>query len=200
MGGRSFDPYSSLKKNGNLLPARYDAYLSSPSRRYFATPSKGTSSLSDKVRLSNLENDRYLPYPKLQATLACARRRLNGPLSLSQKILYSHLCEPETQDVEPLKSFLKLYPDRAACHDATATMALLQFISAGLPATAIPTTIHSDHLIVAEHGDQADLEAAKEQHKEVYNFLSTTSKRYGIGYWKAGSGIIHTIIFENYAL
>ncbi|KAI7216193.1 Aconitate hydratase [Hortaea werneckii] len=78
-------------------------------------------------------------------------------------------------------------------------MALLQFISAGLPKTAIPTTIHSDHLIVAEHGDVRDLENAKQQHREVYDFLSTASKRYGIGYWKAGSGIIHTIIFENYA-
>ena len=79
-------------------------------------------------------------------------------------------------------------------------MALLQFISAGLPKVAIPTTIHSDHLIVAEHGDIADVTNAKEQHREVYEFLSSASNRYGIGYWKAGSGIIHTIIFENYAL
>lgn len=150
--------------------------------------------------MSNLEPDRYLPYAKLQDSLDVVRKRIDRPLSLSQKILYSHLCEPETQDVQPLKSFLKLYPDRAACHDATATMALLQFISAGLPKTAIPTTIHSDHLIVAEHGDVRDLENAKQQHREVYDFLSTASKRYGIGYWKAGSGIIHTIIFENYAL
>lgn len=154
----------------------------------------------DKVPLSNLEPGQSLPYPKLQETLTEVRRRINRPLTLSQKILYTHLWEPETQDVEPLKSFLKLRPDRAACHDATATMALLQFISAGLPKTAIPTSIHSDHLIVAEHGDQIDLENAKKQHREVYEFLSTASKRYGIGYWKAGSGIIHTIIFENYAL
>ncbi|KAK4502116.1 hypothetical protein PRZ48_005539 [Zasmidium cellare] len=151
------------------------------------------------IPLSNLEPDRFLPYPKLQEALRAVRKRTTKPLSLSQKILYGHLWGPETQDVTPLQSFLKLRPDRAACHDATATMALLQFISAGLSKTAIPTSIHSDHLIVAEHGDEIDLENARQQHREVYEFLGSASKRYGIGYWKAGSGIIHTIIFENYA-
>lgn len=95
---------------------------------------------------------------------------------------------------------LQLRPDRVACHDATATMALLQFISAGLEKVAIPTTVHSDHLIVSKDGAVADLENAMIEHREVYEFLSSAAKKYGIGYWKAGSGIIHIIIFENYAV
>ncbi|KAG8630102.1 hypothetical protein KVT40_001721 [Elsinoe batatas] len=146
-----------------------------------------------------IDKRRPLPYPALQQSLAAVRNRVQRPLTLSEKILYSHLCEPGTQETIPLRSSLKLRPDRAACHDATATMALLQFISAGLPKTAIPTTIHSDHLIVTQHGGDIDLDNAKEQHKEVYAFLSSACKKYGLGYWQAGSGIIHTIIFENYA-
>ena len=121
-------------------------------------------------------------------------------MTLSEKILYSHLCEPENQELERGKSFLKLNPDRAACHDATATMAMLQFISAGLPKAALPTSIHSDHLIVAEKGAEEDLINAKSQYREVYDFLSSASSKYNIGFWKPNSGIIHTIIFENYAL
>lgn len=88
-------------------------------------------------------------------------------MTLSEKVLYSHLCEPEHQSLERGKSFLKLNPDRVACHDATATMALLQFISAGLPKVALPTSIHSDHLIVAEKGARIDLENAKHEYREV---------------------------------
>ncbi|KAH0362592.1 hypothetical protein KCU65_g7905, partial [Aureobasidium melanogenum] len=120
-------------------------------------------------------------------------------MTLSEKILYSHLCEPDSQELVRGKSYLRLNPDRAACHDATATMAMLQFISAGLPKTALPTSIHSDHLIVAEKGAEADLINAKSQYREVYDFLSSVSSKYNIGFWKPNSGIIHTIIFENYA-
>lgn len=154
--------------------------------------------LGTETSLTSLQHAR-LPYAKLSNNLSIIRRRLDRPLALSEKILYSHLCEPDVQPLERGKSFLKLNPDRAACHDATATMALLQFISAGLQKTALPTSVHSDHLIVAEKGDLADLENAMEQYREVYNFLSSASKRYQIGFWKPGSGIIHTIIFENYA-
>lgn len=111
--------------------------------------------------------DVFLPYPKLQTSLNTIRQRLDRPLTLSEKILYSHLCEPETQELDRGKSFLKLTPDRAACHDATATMAMLQFISAELPKAALPTSIHSDHLIVAEKGAEADLISAKSQYREV---------------------------------
>ncbi len=127
----------------------------------------------------------------------------NRPLTLTEKILYSHLIHEEAgwslKDIEQGKTILQLRPDRVACHDATATMALLQFISANLPRVQIPTTIHSDHLIVAEHGAQRDLERAFRDHREVYDFLSSACRKYGIGYWKAGAGIIHTTIFENYA-
>lgn len=95
---------------------------------------------------------------------------------------------------------MPLKVDRAACHDATATMTMLQFISAELPEAAVPVTFHADHLIVADQGAEADLKNAKEQYREVYDFLSSAGAKYNIGFWKPGSGIIHTILFENYAL
>jgi aconitate hydratase len=115
-------------------------------------------------------------------------------------VLYSHLCDVESQDISPGKSFLKLYPDRVAIHDANATMAMLQFISAGIEKVAVPTTIHCDHLTMAEKGASLDLAAAKIKHEEVFSFLESASARYGLGFWKPGSGIIHTVLFENYAL
>jgi aconitate hydratase len=120
-----------------------------------------------QIPISNLETNRFLPYPKLQNTLQTLRRRLDRPLTLSEKLLYTHLRNPLEQELERGKSFLLLDPDRAACHDATATMAMLQFISAGLPRTMLPTSIHSDHLIVAENGAVADLANAKDDYAEV---------------------------------
>lgn len=131
--------------------------------RHYATSETGPR----RTQISNLELNNFLPYPKLQASLQVLRRRLNRPLTLSEKLLYTHLRNPLEQDLERGKSFLLLDPDRAACHDATATMAMLQFISAGLPRTALPTSIHSDHLIVAENGAVVDLENAKEVYSEV---------------------------------
>jgi aconitate hydratase len=127
------------------------------------------------------------------------------PLTLSEKLLYSHLIPSTEQpwvlnDIKRGSTVLQLRPDRVVCHDATATMALLQFISAGLPKVAIPTTVHCDHLIVAERGAEEDIERALGDHREVYAFLSSAAKKYGIGFWKAGSGIIHVVIFENYAM
>ncbi|KAG4412956.1 hypothetical protein IFR04_013906 [Cadophora malorum] len=148
--------------------------------------------------MSNLEHDAFLPYAHLQNQLVQVRRRINRPLTLSEKILYSHLCDPLNQEIDPGKSFLKLYPDRVAVHDANATMALLQFMSAGINKVAIPTTIHTDHLTMAEKGAEEDLAAAKIKHKEVFEFLGSASAKYGIGFWKPGSGIIHTILFEKY--
>ena len=117
--------------------------------------------------ISNLETNRFLPYQKLQDALQVLRRRLDRPLTLSEKLLYTHLRNPLEQELEHGKSFLLLDPDRVACHDATATMAMLQFISAGLPRTMLPTSIHSDHLIVAENGAVADLANAKDEYAEV---------------------------------
>jgi hypothetical protein len=137
--------------------------------RCFATttPTPTPPKTQTRTKISNLEPNNFLPYPKLQSSLQILRRRLNRPLTLSEKLLYTHLRNPLEQELERGKSFLLLDPDRAACHDATATMAMLQFISAGLPRTALPTSIHSDHLIVAEKGAVRDLERAGEEYSEV---------------------------------
>ena len=124
---------------------------------------------------------------------------LNRPLSLAEKIVYGHLDNPHEQEITRGQSYLKLRPDRVACQDATAQMALLQFMSAGLPTVAVPTTVHCDHLIEAQVGGAKDLARAIEINKEVYDFLATATAKYGIGFWKPGSGIIHQIILENYA-
>jgi aconitate hydratase len=125
--------------------------------------------------------------------------RLNRPLTLSEKIVYGHLDDAENQEITRGKSYLKLRPDRVACQDATAQMALLQFMSAGLPSVAVPTTVHCDHLIEAQVGGVKDLARAIDINKEVYDFLATSTAKYNIGFWKPGSGIIHQIILENYA-
>jgi len=109
------------------------------------------------------------------------------------------LADPQNQEIARGTSYLNLHPDRVACQDATAQMALLQFMSAGLPTVAVPTTVHCDHLIQAQVGAESDLPRAKEINKEVYDFLSSCSAKYGIGFWQPGSGIIHQIVLENYA-
>lgn len=118
---------------------------------------------------------------------------MNRPLTLSEKILYSHLDDPKNQEIERGKSYLKLRPDRVGMQDATAQMAMLQFISSGLKKVAVPSTIHCDHLIEAQVGGVKDLARAKDINKEVYNFLSTAGAKYGVGFWKPGSGIIHQV-------
>uniref|UniRef100_A0A0A9X6E8 Aconitate hydratase, mitochondrial n=1 Tax=Lygus hesperus TaxID=30085 RepID=A0A0A9X6E8_LYGHE len=140
-----------------------------------------------------------LPYEGLMKNLQIIRKRLNRPLTLSEKILYSHLDDPKNQDIERGVSYLRLRPDRVAMQDATAQMAMLQFISSGLPKVAVPSTIHCDHLIEAQVGGAEDLKRAKTQNEEVYNFLKTAGAKYGVGFWHPGSGIIHQIILENYA-
>lgn len=125
--------------------------------------------------------------------------RLKGPLTLSEKLVYSHLEDPAGQELERGKSYLRLRPDRVAMQDATAQMALLQFSSAGIPTVDVPTTVHCDHLIAAEKGGIEDLKTAVITNKEVYDFLRTASAKYGIGFWGPGSGIIHQIVLENYA-
>lgn len=127
-----------------------------------------------------------------------ARKRLGRPLPLTEKILLSHVRDLKTQELERGKSYLSLTPDRAAMQDATAQMVLLQFAQAGLKA-AIPATVHCDHLIAASLGSKGDLATAKTENSEVYDFLKTVCQKYGIGFWKPGSGIIHQVILENYA-
>ncbi|KAL8740837.1 MAG: hypothetical protein Q9190_006503 [Brigantiaea leucoxantha] len=135
----------------------------------------------------------------MSENLSTVRSRLNRPLTYAEKILYSHLDDPHGQDIERGKSYLKLRPDRVACQDATAQMAILQFMSANMPSVATPTTVHCDHLIEALEGGDKDLSRAVDINKEVYNFLSTSCAKYNIGFWKPGSGIIHQIVLENYA-
>ncbi|KAG9019809.1 Aconitate hydratase mitochondrial [Tulasnella sp. 427] len=152
-----------------------------------------------KVRMSPLEQGNYINYQRIEDNLAIVRKRLNRPLTLSEKILYGHLDDPANEEIIRGQSYLKLRPDRVACQDATAQMAILQFMSAGMPTTAVPTTVHCDHLIEAQIGGVKDLARAIDINKEVYDFLATATAKYGIGFWKPGSGIIHQIILENYA-
>ncbi|KAI9314043.1 aconitate hydratase [Dichotomocladium elegans] len=172
------------------------AIRSIPSRTY--SQAAGTWA-NQKVAMSNLEKDKYINYQRIEDNLAIVRKRLNRPLTLSEKVVYGHLDDAHNQDIVRGKSYLKLRPDRVACQDATAQMAILQFMSAGLPTVAVPTTVHCDHLIQAQVGGPQDLARAIDINKEVYDFLATASAKYGIGFWKPGSGIIHQIILENYA-
>jgi aconitate hydratase len=167
------------------------------SRRSLATVSDAP--LSRKVEMTNWEKGNYINYQKMSENLKIVRGRLNRPLALAEKILYSHLDDPHNQDIERGSSYLKLRPDRVACQDATAQMAILQFMSAGMPSVATPSTVHCDHLIEAQVGNEKDLARAIDINKEVYDFLATSCAKYNIGFWKPGSGIIHQIVLENYA-
>jgi aconitate hydratase len=131
--------------------------------------------------------------------LAVARKRVDRPLTLAEKILFAHLADVEGQDLERGRAYGEFHPDRVAMQDATAQMALLQFMTAGLPQVAVPSTVHCDHLIQAETGAEHDLSVANETNREVYEFLKTVSAKYGIGFWKPGSGIIHQVVLEHYA-
>ncbi len=144
-------------------------------------------------------------YANLGERVEAARQAVGKPLTLSEKILYSHLfagtgSSPRpTQAFERGKTYVDFAPDRVAMQDATAQMALLQFMQAGRPQVAVPSTVHCDHLIQAEVGAGQDLDIAKSKNKEVYDFLSSISNKYGIGFWKPGAGIIHQVVIENYA-
>ncbi len=139
-------------------------------------------------------------YAELPAKVAAARQLLGKPLTLTEKILYAHLygrlpASPYTRG----KDYVDFAPDRVAMQDATAQMALLQFSTCGRDKVAVPSTVHCDHLIQAKVGAVTDLQVAKETNREVYDFLSSISNKYGIGFWKPGAGIIHQVVLENYA-
>ncbi|MGD9797909.1 MAG: aconitate hydratase [Acidimicrobiia bacterium] len=140
-------------------------------------------------------------YGQLPARVAAGRTREGRPLTLTEKILWNHLADPdgESGGTERGRSYTDFRPDRVAMQDATAQMALLQFMTAGLPEAAVPSTVHCDHLIQAKVGAVADLAVAEDANAEVYEFLRTVSAKYGIGFWKPGSGIIHQVVLENYA-
>jgi aconitate hydratase len=138
-------------------------------------------------------------YAQLAERVATGRRRLGKPLTLTEKILVNHLRDPEDGGLERGISYTDFDPDRIAMQDATAQMALLQFMTAGLPEVAAPTTVHCDHLIQAKVGATIDLGVAIDTNKEVYDFLESVSAKYGIGFWGPGSGIIHQVVLEQYA-
>eukprot|EP00793_Prasinoderma_coloniale_P003186 PRCOL_00005821-RA len=163
----------------------------------------GTTPMSKFEPTTNIEEN----YKRIDDNLKIVRSRLNKPLTLTEKVVYGHLDDPTTSEMVRGETYLKLRPDRVAMQDATAQMALLQFMSSGLPKVAVPSTVHCDHLIEAQTGKgagdspggAADLKRAIELNKEVYDFLATCTAKYGIGFWKPGSGIIHQIVIENYA-
>ncbi|WP_158858203.1 aconitate hydratase [Lunatibacter salilacus] len=139
-------------------------------------------------------------YGNYPARIEAARKAVGKPLSLTEKILYAHLSEgAASQALEKGVDYVDFQPDRVAMQDATAQMALLQFMQAGRSQVAVPSTVHCDHLIQAEIGATTDLEKAKNKNKEVYDFLSSVSNKYGLGFWKPGAGIIHQVVLENYA-
>lgn len=128
-----------------------------------------------------------------------AKKTLNRPMTYAEKILYAHLSEKAGRVFKGGKDFVNFAPDRVAMQDATAQMALLQFMSAGISRVAVSSTVHCDHLIQAEIGSAKDLAKAVNDNKEVYDFLASVSNKYGIGFWKPGAGIIHQVVLENYA-
>ncbi len=138
-------------------------------------------------------------YAKTRENIKVVSKRLQKPLTLAEKILYGHLDDPEKQDLTQGESFLLLNPDRVAMQDATAQMAILQFMLSGKDESAVPATVHCDHLIRAYEGEDEDLKNAIEENREVYDFLASSSSRYNLGFWKPGAGIIHQVILENYA-
>jgi len=138
-------------------------------------------------------------YSTQAENLKVIRKRLKRPLTLAEKVFFGHLIDADKQDLTRGKSFLLLQPDRVAMQDATAQMALLQFMLTGRDESAVPATTHCDHLIRGRDGESPDMEKAVIENKEVYDFLSSVSSRYGIGFWKPGAGIIHQVILENYA-
>ncbi|GEC73317.1 aconitase [Flavobacterium flevense] len=139
-------------------------------------------------------------YAGMTTRVDAARKIVGRPLTLTEKILYSHLWDGTAKQAYGRGvDYVDFAPDRVACQDATAQMALLQFMHAGKKTVAVPTTVHCDHLILAKNGAKSDLALANTQSKEVFDFLSSVSNKYGIGFWKPGSGIIHQIVLENYA-
>lgn len=138
-------------------------------------------------------------YKSFKEKVDTAKKLLGRPMTYAEKILYAHLWNMPSKPYERGVDFAEFKPDRVAMQDATAQMALLQFMSAGIPKVAVPSTVHCDHLIQAEVGSKKDLLRAFDENKEVYDFLASASNKYGIGFWKPGAGIIHQVVLENYA-
>ena len=138
-------------------------------------------------------------YAQMGSKQEAARKVLGRPMTYAEKVLYAHLWSEADREYTRMKDYVDLAPDRVAMQDATAQMAMLQFMHSGREKTAVPSTIHCDHLIQAQVGAEADLKKANDDNKEVYEFMRTAGARYGVGFWKPGAGIIHQVVLENYA-
>ena len=139
-------------------------------------------------------------YDRIPGRVDSARKVVGRPLTLAEKVLYSHLSQGDATEVHSRgTSYVDFDPDRVAMQDATAQMALLQFMMAGKDKVAVPSTVHCDHLIQAKIGADTDLNVAKDINREVYDYLKSVSNKYGVGFWKPGAGIIHQVVLENYA-
>jgi len=138
-------------------------------------------------------------YQEMEGKIATAKTVMGRPMTLAEKILVTHLDKPLDSTPVRKETYAYLRPDRVAMQDATAQMALLQFMQAGRQIAAVPSTVHCDHLIRAEKGAGPDLVNARNENREVYDFLKSVSQKYGIGFWQPGAGIIHQIVLENYA-
>ena len=158
-----------------------------------------------KARGTNMDTNDSTPefvskvYGNMDRRLAVVRRRLGRPLTLADKVLLGHLDDPANQELEPGESYLVLRPDRVAMPDVSAQTAILQFMQAGPKRVAVPTTVHCDHLIQAQVDGKSDMRTALLENSEVFDFLQSACYKYGIGFWKPGSGIIHQVVLENYA-
>ncbi|CZR52336.1 probable aconitase/homoaconitase (aconitase superfamily) [Phialocephala subalpina] len=160
-----------------------------------------TSQISpvSKIPLSRYDQKTFIDYAVLDRNLSIIRSRLDRPLTYAEKVLYSHIDNPEEVDIRRGSSYVKVRPARVACQDATGSMALIQFMSAGIDTVAVPTSVHCDHQIVAKDGREEDIRMSNEVNGEVYDFMRSACARYGIGFWKPGAGIIHQTVLENYA-
>ena len=138
-------------------------------------------------------------YQKMERNLEVVRSRLNRPLTLAEKVLLGHLDDPAEAELAPGQSYIMVNPDRVAHQDVTGQMAILQFAQSGRSTVAVPTTVHCDHLIQARVGASSDLQDALNENDEVYQFLESSCRKYGMGFWKPGSGIVHQVVLENYA-
>lgn len=136
-------------------------------------------------------------YSELPGKIDAARKLAGKPLTLTEKILYTHLSQPASKPHVRGKDYVDFAPDRVAMQDATAQMALLQFMTCGRDRVAVPSTVHCDHLIQAKVGAKKDLQLALETNREVYDFLASISNKYGIGFWKPGAGIIHQVVLKT---
>ena len=138
-------------------------------------------------------------YKKIERNLEVVRARFNRPLTLAEKLLLGHLDDAQGAELDPGESYIMLNPDRVAHQDVTGQMAILQFMQSGRSEVAVPTTVHCDHLVQARVGASSDLQDALNESSEVYQFLESSCRKYGMGFWKPGSGIIHQVNLENYA-